>query len=204
MTTKVFYLGYTPGGANPGLLAFVYSTVYTAGACFTTPLLADNTTSAAALAAQIPGAASAWCVANLGAPPDSAEWCFNAAVMPVSRAFSNPSRALGTAFQPSTTQDTLGFYSVSIASALSLTAGQLGTIVLEYADDSAFTTNVKTVGQVTNGNTGTLVIGLNTINTQGGVVSGVIPANKWARLRVVNTTGTPTSTSVGSQEVQLG
>ncbi len=97
----------------------------------------------------------------------------------------------------------MALYSVSIPCALSLTNGENGAVVLEYADDSGISTNVVTVGTVRNGNTGTLVIGLNTLQTYGAQISGMIPAGKYVRLRPVDTTGSPTQAFVSSQEVLL-
>lgn len=203
LTVNVLILGYAPSGSVPAILGYFYSTTLGYGGCFQQDLTAGSTITADALAAQIPAAITAWGMENLGVVPDSVQWCFTPVGNPTPKSFSSPSRALNTAFQPSAGMDTLGLYSVSIAASLSLTGGQNGSIVLEYADDSGFTTNVKTVAQSTNGNTGSLTIGLNTVQTQGAVLSGIIPASKYARLRTVNTTGTPTNASVMAQEVQM-
>lgn len=198
MTTKAFYFGYGPNGATVGAAAYVFDG--TNGACISPALSIGLSDNAATIMAQVPGVVNAYCSANFGFVPDTAEWIFGPAGGVV-KSFSNPSRALNTAFQPSTVSDTLGIYSVSVACTLSLSGGQAGSIVLEYADNSAFTSNVKTAAQLSNANTGTLTIGLNTLQTMGGVVSGIIPVGKWARLRTVNTTGTPTQTSISSQEI---
>lgn len=124
-------------------------------------------------------------------------------LVPQARSFANPARSLNSAFQISATRDAMAFYSVSIPCALSLTGGENGAVVLEYADDSGISTNVVTVGTVRNGNTGTLTIGLNTLQTYGCQVSGVIPAGKYVRLRPVDTTGSPVQAFVGSQEVLI-
>lgn len=167
------------------------------------PLSVGISDTAASLLAQVPSAVDATWFLYFGAHVSSGEWLVNPLGAGTPKAFSNPSRSLNTAFQPSTTQDTLGTYSVSIASSLSLTGGQAGSIVLEYADDSGITTNVKTVAQVANGNTGALTLGLSTLQTYGAVTTGIIPAGKYARLRSVNVTGTPTMASVNAQEVQF-
>lgn len=119
------------------------------------------------------------------------------------RTYSNPSRTLNSAFQISTTQDAQVTYAVDIAATLSLTTGQTGTVVLEYADDSGFTTNVVTVQTSKNGNTGTLTLGLGLGQTVTATVSGMIPAGKYTRLRTVNTSGSPTFTFINCQEVTL-
>lgn len=116
-------------------------------------------------------------------------------------AFANPSRTLNNAFQISTTRDANVTYAVDIACAISLTTGEQGTVFLEYADDSGFTTNVVEVCRSVNGNTGTLSIGLALTQNATGCVSGMIPAGKYARLRTQNNTGTPTFTFRRAQEV---
>lgn len=202
MTVKVYYTAYQAVSATIAIAGFITDGGVNVGG-FVIPLSVPTLTdTAATIAAGVPGTVAAYSATNFGLTVTEDEWLFTPTGGPA-KTFSQPSRALNTAFKPSVAQDTLGSYSVSVASALSLTTGQLGTVVLEYADDSAFTTNVKSVCQASNGNTGTLVVGLNTVNTQGCVVSGLVPAGKWARLRTVSTTGTPTFTSVAAQEVQF-
>lgn len=121
----------------------------------------------------------------------------------VARAFSAPSRSLNTAFQPSATRDAQVSYSVDIATSVSLSGGAVGTVFLEYADDSGFTTSVVEIGRTVNGNTGTLVVGLTLNQTATAQLNGIVPANKYARLRTVNTTGTPTFNYRSGQEVLL-
>lgn len=133
----------------------------------------------------------------------SADVIFALQMAAVTRTFANPSRTLNSAFQISTTQDTQVSYAVDIAATLSLTTGQTGTVVLEYADDSGFTTNVVTLQSAVNGNTGTLAIGLGLTQTATVTLTGIVPAGKYVRLRTVNTTGTPTFTFRTAQEVLL-
>lgn len=115
--------------------------------------------------------------------------------------FANPSRTLGTAFQISTTRNARVSYAVQIAATLSLTSGQSGSVVLEYADDSGITTNVVTVQSSTNANTGALAIGLNLVQTITATLTGEIPAGKYVRIRSVSNTGTPSFTMSTAQEV---
>lgn len=117
--------------------------------------------------------------------------------------FANPSRSLNSAFQVSSTRASYVNYSVDIATTVSLAGGQVGTVFLEYADDSGFTTNVKEVGRFVNGQTGTLVVGLTLNQTNTAQVQGMIPAGKYVRLRTANTTGSPTFTFRSAQEVLL-
>lgn len=123
-------------------------------------------------------------------------------VLPMS--FATPTRSLNSAFQVSSTRAAMVSYTVDIASTLSLTSGQTGTVTLQYADDSGFTTNVKTVQSSANGNTGSLTIGLGLTQTATASLTGIIPAGKYVRLVTANTTGTPTFTMRTAQEVLLG
>ncbi len=119
------------------------------------------------------------------------------------RSFSNPARTLNSAFQISGSRDCLVSYTVDIACTISLTAGQTGTLTLEYADDSGFTTNVVTVQTAVNANTGALTIGLNLTQTTTAGITGVVPAGKYVRIRTANTIGTPSFTFRAAQEVLL-
>lgn len=109
-------------------------------------------------------------------------------------------RSLNSAFQISTNRAALASYSVDIASTISLTSGESGSVIFEQADDAAFTQNVQTIQASKNQNTGTLTIGLNLTQTVTATVTGLLPAGKWARLRTVNNTGTPTFTYISGQE----
>ena len=116
------------------------------------------------------------------------------------RVYANPTLTLNTARQASTTRDAQVTISVEQATTLSLSGGQTCNAFLEYADDSGFTTNVKEIGRSTNGNTGTLAIGLNITQTNTATITGLVPANKYYRIR---TTGTGTQTFRSAQEVLL-
>lgn len=119
------------------------------------------------------------------------------------RTFNNPTRSLNTSFQISSTQDAQVSYSVDIATALSLSGGQAGTVYLRYADDTGFTTNVKEVGRFASSNTGALTIGLALNQIATGTLSGLVPAGKYVRIVTENNTGTPTFTYRSAQEVLL-
>lgn len=118
-----------------------------------------------------------------------------------SLSFANPSRTLNSAFQISSARAAQVSYAVEVSCALTLVTGQQGTVYLEYADDSGFTTNVVEVNRFVNGNTGTLAIGLALTQIATGTLAGIIPAGKYVRLRTQNNTGTPTFTFRRSQEV---
>lgn len=112
-------------------------------------------------------------------------------------------RVLGTAFQPSSTRDTLAFYSVQLTVVATLAGGQNGDVILEVATDSAFTQNVRTVAITGLGQTFGLSISISSTQPQTAQVSGVIPAGYYARLRTVNNTGAPTFIYRAGQETQL-
>lgn len=115
--------------------------------------------------------------------------------------YANPSRTLNSAYQISSTRAAFVSYAVDISATLTISGGATGTVFLEYADDSGFTTNVVTVNSSANGNTGTLTVGLSLTQTATGTVAGVIPAGKYVRLRTANTTGSPSFTFRSAQEV---
>lgn len=121
----------------------------------------------------------------------------------VSRSQSSASRSLNSAFQISTTKDSLVNYSVDIACTLSLTGGQTGTAFLEIATNSAFTTGVQELCRFVNGNTGTLTVGLNITQNITGGLNGYVPSGYYVRIRTANTTGTPTFNYRSGQEVLL-
>lgn len=108
-----------------------------------------------------------------------------------------------TGWQISTTRNALASYSVTIATALSLAAGSAGYVSLEIASNAGFTTNLQEVARFTNGQTGTLTIGLALNQTVGGTLSGFVPAGNYARLKATNTTGVPTYAYVTGQEVLM-
>lgn len=116
---------------------------------------------------------------------------------------SSASRSLNSAFQISSTRDSLVNYSIDIACTLSLTTGQTGTVFLEIASDSGFTTNVQELGRSVNGNTGTLTLGLNLTQNATSTLSGYVPAGYYCRIRTANTVGTPTFNYRSGQEILL-
>ncbi len=122
---------------------------------------------------------------------------------PAARSQSSASRSLNSAFQISSTREALVNYSVDIATSLTLTAGQAGTVYLEIASDSGFTTDVQELSRFVNGNTGILTIGLSLTQNVTGTLSGYVPAGYYVRLRTQNNTSTPTFTYQSGQEILL-
>ena len=111
----------------------------------------------------------------------------------VTRSFSS-----STGFQVSTTNNADVRYTVSIAATISLTTGQTGTVYLETSPNNSTWT---TVTEFTNGNTGTLTIGLALAQTLAGQITAYVPAGYYVRLR---STGTATNTYITGQEIILG
>lgn len=119
------------------------------------------------------------------------------------RSISSPSLAVNTSRQASTSQDAQITASVDVTATLNLSGGTSGKVELKYADDSAFTTNVVTVQSSSNGNTGTLTLGLGITQLCTATVTGVVPTGKYYRLVTTNITGTPTYGTPLIQEVLL-
>jgi hypothetical protein len=119
------------------------------------------------------------------------------------RSQSSSSRTLNTIFQVSATRWSIVRYSVDISTTVSLTGSQVGQVILEMATNSAFTTGVQTLQEFSNGNSGTLVVGLVLTQLNTACLSGDVPPGNYVRLRTVNVTGTPTFTYQIGQEVLL-
>src|SRR5574342_176131 len=101
-------------------------------------------------------------------------------------------RNFNTVYQVSATNVSEIKLSAQISASLSLAGGQGGEIFLEYSSDG--TTGWTLAGVISGSNTGTLTIGLNTVQVTGGMVSAWLPVGYRWRLRTNNTTGTPTYT----------
>lgn len=118
---------------------------------------------------------------------------------PAARSQSAVTRSIGsTGFQVSTTRDSEVHYSIEISTTLSLTGGQTGTVFLEISSDNS--TWVE-AGRFTNGNTGSLTIGLNLTQIQGGQLSAYVPTSYYVRLRSSSVTGSPTFSYRSGQEM---
>ncbi len=109
----------------------------------------------------------------------------------LARSQASASRSLNTAFQVSTTRDSLVSYSVQITITASIAGGQNGDVILEIADNSGMSTNLQTVAVAGTGQTYTLAVALQGVQPQTSVVAGYVPAGKFVRLRTVNNVGTP-------------
>src|SRR6478736_10532173 len=119
------------------------------------------------------------------------------------RSFSYTTRSLNTCFQVSSSRDAFVSYSVDIATSLSLTTGQQGTVYMRIYTNSGCTTGTQEVTRFVNGQTGTLTIGLALTQNVTATLNGMIPAGMWVQLVTENNTGTPTFTARPGQEVLL-
>lgn len=115
------------------------------------------------------------------------------ATFPTSQSYSTStvSRSLNSAFVPSSTRPAFVTYSVEISASLTLTGGQTGTVYLETSPDNSAWTEVA---RISNGNTGTLAVGIAITQAMTGTLTGFVPTNYYARLRTQNNTGSPTIT----------
>ena len=130
---------------------------------------------------------------------------------PATPSFNNtPSRTIVTTaaaangFQISTTRNTIINYSATIVSTATIAGSATGYIVLEICPtNSSIAGDWIEIGRIPNGQAVSLAITLQSVSTGGGQVGGVLPAGYYARLRSVNTAGTPVYTYNSGQEVQL-
>lgn len=94
-----------------------------------------------------------------------------------------------TTFTVSTTKQAFVAYNVTISCTATIGSAATGSVALQYSTNAGSTWN--TVGTVSNSNTVTLAVVLNSVQVSGLQVSGYIPANALVRL-VSTTTGTVT------------
>jgi len=113
------------------------------------------------------------------------------------KSFSSPTRVVNTSYRPSTTRDSFVSASATVAVALTLLVGGAGSIILEIASDSGFTTNVAELART--GISGGAGIALAQSNS--GQLAGYVPAGYYYRYRTVTTTGAPTFTINAAREV---
>lgn len=110
--------------------------------------------------------------------------------------------AAANGFQVSSTKDAFVNYSVTIVSTANITGAASGYVALEIC-----TTNSATAGdwvevaRVANGQAVSLAVTLQSVSTGGGQISCIVPAAYYARLRSVNTAGTPTFSYNSGQEI---
>lgn len=108
------------------------------------------------------------------------------------------SRPFNTAFLASSTKYVEIRISASISCSLSLTGGTSGTIFLETSPDLVTWTPR---GQLNASSTGSLTLGLNTVQISGGQLSALVSPTFFWRARSNNNTGTATFTMLAGEKV---
>lgn len=121
-------------------------------------------------------------------------------VWPPNFSISTPTRAIGTAFQPSTTRPVLVSYSARVASTLNVSGGASGRIELRCDASNPPTTVRK---RVAGGLTGTVVAGIAVTDIAEGDMSVLVPPGHYVLLQSVNEIGTPTYSLLAQSEIVL-
>lgn len=128
---------------------------------------------------------------------------------PLPRSFQNvPSRAIQTVaaaangWQLSTTRDASVGYACSITTTATIGGASTGYVVLEICEtNSATAANWQEIDRLTNSQTITLAIALQSVQVISASVRGIVPAGYYARARSVASSGTPTFALLSGQEV---
>lgn len=103
-----------------------------------------------------------------------------------------------TTFTISTTKQAFVIYNITISCTATIGSASSGSVSLQYSTNSGSTWN--TVGTVSNSNTVSLAVVLNSVQASGLQICGYIPAN--ALVRMVQTiTGTVTISYLTGQEI---
>lgn len=111
---------------------------------------------------------------------------------------SKVTRTLNSAFQVSSTRNSMVNYTNTISAALSLTGGQTGTVSLQICSTSGGT--YVEIANTSNGNTGTLTLGLGITQGLNAQVFGFVPAGYYIKLV---TSGTAAISYVTGQETLM-
>jgi hypothetical protein len=114
---------------------------------------------------------------------------------PVPTPISTGARNFNTAYQVSATRPVQISVSPQVSCSLSLSGGQGGEVVLEISPNGS--TGWIYIGQVVGTNTGSLTVGLSTVQVTGGQLIADLPVGYYWRLRTNNLTGSPTYTFNG-------
>ncbi len=112
------------------------------------------------------------------------------------------SRALNTIYQVSTTRDAFVSYTDQMVTTATIAGGAQGSIVLEISS-SASMAGAQTVATFTNGQSFSLAVAIQGVQTLAACLAGFVPAGWYVRRRTVITTGTPTFSAIGGQETLL-
>lgn len=124
-------------------------------------------------------------------------------------AFSTPTRTIVTSTgsagtQLSTTRNTDAHYNITIATTASIGGSAAGTVVLEIAPtNSATPSDWVEIARCTNSQAISLALALQSVQTVGCELNGMIPSGYYEKIRSINTSGTPTFTYNSGQEIQM-
>lgn len=148
----------------------------------------------------------AWATNNMLTPTEVANL---KTLLSNTRSFSNaPSRSIvtgtgATGFQVSATRDAEVQYSPTMVTTASIAGNASSVLVLEIATtNSATASDWKEIGRLTNAQALSLAITLQSVQTTSGLLTGIVPAGYYAKIRAI-TSGTVTNTFVSGQEVLL-
>lgn len=107
-----------------------------------------------------------------------------------------------TGFQISATRNAFVDYSVTIGTTATIGGSASGTVVLEVAPtNSATPSDWVEIARFTNGQSVTLALALQSVQTLAGQLNGMVTAGYYAKLRSINNSGTPTYTYNTGREV---
>lgn len=116
---------------------------------------------------------------------------------------SSITRTFNNVFQPGNLRDAFVNYSIDISCTLSISSGEQGTVYLEMTSDPDFLSDIQEISRISNGNNGTLSIGLNIVQNNTGILSGYVTKGYYCRIRTENNAGTPDFTYKAGQEILL-
>lgn len=102
-----------------------------------------------------------------------------------------------TTFTPSTTKQSFLSYNITISCTATIGSASTGSVALQYSTNGGSTWT--TVGTVSNSNTVSLAVILNSVQASGVQLSGFVPANSLCRM-VSTTSGTTVLTYISGQE----
>ena len=107
-----------------------------------------------------------------------------------------------TGWQISPTRDSFVTYTPKITTTSSIGSSQEGYVVLEIAPtNSATAGDWVEVARLTNGQTVTLALALQSVQPISAPLSAYVPAAYYVKVRSVNVTGTPSYSMISGQEV---
>lgn len=110
-----------------------------------------------------------------------------------------------TGFQVHATKPAMVFYAIKINTTSSIGSGQEGEVYLDLASTNSTTpSDWAMANKISNGQSYTLAIAIQGTQPLVQVVSGMVPAGYYVRLRSNNVTGSPTYSYITGQETVIG